>query len=47
MMAHSQQDLDMHKRKRESDDSGGQSAHSDRIPQPPPPQSGTYLETFT
>lgn len=30
-----------HKRKRDSDDSGGQSSVPDRIPQPPPPQSGT------
>ncbi|KAH8878529.1 hypothetical protein GQ53DRAFT_707142 [Thozetella sp. PMI_491] len=32
---------DAHKRKRDADDAMGPSSHSDRIPQPPPPQSGT------
>ncbi|KAI0130572.1 hypothetical protein BJ170DRAFT_319613 [Xylariales sp. AK1849] len=36
-MAHNPE-LDHHKRKRNDDDNG--KAHSDRIPQPPPPQSG-------
>ncbi|OTB07354.1 hypothetical protein M426DRAFT_249974 [Hypoxylon sp. CI-4A] len=39
-MAHNP-DTDQHKRKRDiSDDSGSQAPHADRIPQPPPPQSG-------
>ncbi|KAF6808639.1 C6 finger domain-containing protein [Colletotrichum sojae] len=39
-MAHAQDSQEPHKRKRDADDSGSQPAHSDRIPQPPPPQSG-------
>ncbi|TKW56634.1 hypothetical protein CTA1_3250 [Colletotrichum tanaceti] len=39
-MAHAQDSQEPHKRKRDADDSGAQPAHSDRIPQPPPPQSG-------
>ncbi|KAI8957096.1 hypothetical protein F5Y11DRAFT_340895 [Daldinia sp. FL1419] len=40
-MAHNP-DSDQHKRKRDiSDDNGSQAPHADRIPQPPPPQSGT------
>lgn len=39
-MAHNP-DSDQHKRKRDiSDDNGSQAPHADRIPQPPPPQSG-------
>ncbi|KAI1392180.1 uncharacterized protein F4822DRAFT_389870 [Hypoxylon trugodes] len=39
-MAHNP-DTDQHKRKRDiSDDNGSQAPHADRIPQPPPPQSG-------
>lgn len=33
------QETDHHKRKRHDDDNGAKT-HSDRIPQPPPPQSG-------
>jgi hypothetical protein len=32
-------DAEHHKRKRHDDDNGGKT-HSDRVPQPPPPQSG-------
>ncbi|KXH34172.1 hypothetical protein CSIM01_07174 [Colletotrichum simmondsii] len=39
-MAHAQDSQEPHKRKRDADDGGAQPAHSDRIPQPPPPQSG-------
>ncbi|WYZ45512.1 hypothetical protein EsH8_VIII_000828 [Colletotrichum jinshuiense] len=39
-MAHAQDSQEPHKRKRDADDGGTQPAHSDRIPQPPPPQSG-------
>jgi hypothetical protein len=34
-------DYDHHKRKRHDDDNGGK-VHSDRVPQPPPPQSGMF-----
>ncbi|KAI1339264.1 hypothetical protein F5Y15DRAFT_83470 [Xylariaceae sp. FL0016] len=38
-MAHNP-DSDQHKRKRDVIDDNGSQAHADRIPQPPPPQSG-------
>ncbi|KAI4868093.1 hypothetical protein F4820DRAFT_161515 [Hypoxylon rubiginosum] len=42
-MAHNP-DSDQHKRKRDiSDDNGSQAPHADRIPQPPPPQSGNIV----
>ena len=43
-MAHNP-DSEPHKRKRDiSDDNGNQPGHAaDRIPQPPPPQSGTFV----
>ncbi|ORY67438.1 uncharacterized protein BCR38DRAFT_325302, partial [Pseudomassariella vexata] len=41
-MAHNLES-EQHKRKRNDDDSGGQSGHSERIPQPPPPQSGNAV----
>lgn len=40
----SSQNSESHKRKREADDNAvQQSSHADRIPQPPPPQSGMYV----
>ncbi|KAI1495811.1 hypothetical protein F5X99DRAFT_402342 [Biscogniauxia marginata] len=42
-MAHNPES-DQHKRKRDvADDNGNQTAHADRIPQPPPPQSGNTV----
>lgn len=44
-MAHNPDSAEPHKRKRDiSDDNGNQPGHAaDRIPQPPPPQSGTFI----
>ncbi|KAH7358636.1 hypothetical protein B0T11DRAFT_330403 [Plectosphaerella cucumerina] len=36
-MSHVSDALEPHKRKRDNDDTGAQSIHNDRIPQPPPP----------
>jgi hypothetical protein len=44
-MIHSQDSEPAHKRKRDVDDTGGPS-HADRIPQPPPPQSGECFFFF-
>jgi hypothetical protein len=41
-MAHNL-DTDQHKRKRDIADDNSSQVHADRIPQPPPPQSGKSL----
>ncbi|KAI8627040.1 hypothetical protein F5Y19DRAFT_186381 [Xylariaceae sp. FL1651] len=41
-MAHNP-DADQHKRKRDTADDNGSQVHADRIPQPPPPQSGNTI----
>jgi hypothetical protein len=42
-MAHNIDIDQQHKRKRDTDDNGSSQVHADRIPQPPPPQSGKSL----